>query len=492
MYIVNLHTPIRHIGFGEVSTARSPCFAYAVLGLLVLLAAGLRFYHLGEWSYFVDELHTAVDTPIRATQAISNLLAIDYHHAFWLLTQFAFNLFGTSAFSLRIFPCIIGIATIPILYFIIKAISNYQIALLSTSLLTISNWHVFMSQMARWYTLLLLTSFLSLISFYCFIETKNIKYILIFLVTFYFSLTLHLSAFFIAIIAYVYILLLLLFPAFRPAHISTRQLFFFVLLPLICIPYLVQKFYWFLSYWQETPWEHGVYGEDILIKLIYQITPSILLVTLSGALLLIHRKDRRGLFFSIYSFLPLLALSIASTFKINVATRYALISLPACLILASFFYFYIYKNLETHKRMIISILILLLCSLTLQSNYFYYTSYYGNRGRLKEAIPYLKANHLPTDSYMPYGLHAVKNHLTLSQTAKLEGFDIPDANIIDPSLNAMPAHGRIWILTLNHMRPNSTGLRRWMSDQAHLMAEYPANLGPQDYTLKIYLYTPPD
>jgi hypothetical protein len=261
---------------------------------------------------------------------------------------------------------------------------------------------------------------------------------------------------------------------------------------LIFIPYLTQKFYWFLSYWKETPWEHGSYGEDVFIKLIYQITPSILLVTLSGAILLMHQRDRRGLFFSIYSFFPLLALSIASVFKINVATRYALISLPACLILASFFYFYIYKNLEAHKRTIITVFILLLSSLTLQSDYFYYTIYYGNRGRLKDAIPFLKANHLPTDYYMPYGLHSVKNRLTLSQTAKLEGFDIPDANIIDHSLDAMPAHGRIWILTINHIRPNSSGLRRWISNQAHLMAEYPANLGPEDYTLKIYLFTPPD
>src|ERR1041385_1890235 len=35
---------------------------YLILFLLVLLAAALRFYKLGEWSYFIDEFHTLDST----------------------------------------------------------------------------------------------------------------------------------------------------------------------------------------------------------------------------------------------------------------------------------------------------------------------------------------------------------------------------------------------------------------------------------------------
>ena len=38
----------------------SPAGQYAALALLTVLAAGLRFYKLGEWSFWIDEIFTLV------------------------------------------------------------------------------------------------------------------------------------------------------------------------------------------------------------------------------------------------------------------------------------------------------------------------------------------------------------------------------------------------------------------------------------------------
>src|SRR5262249_26535068 len=132
---------------------------YALLALLTLLAAALRLYKLGEWSYFIDEFHTWDD----ALQAVANpplsWFSLSLHQAFSLITKLSLDTLGVRAISLRIFPCILGILTIPALYFPIKSLFDKRVALAAVFIIAVSPWHIYMSQMARLYTLLLLVMF---------------------------------------------------------------------------------------------------------------------------------------------------------------------------------------------------------------------------------------------------------------------------------------------------------------------------------------------
>ncbi len=157
---------------------------YTLLGLVTLLAAILRGYNVGDWSYFVDEVQTLVDTPVFMERPWQTLFYSDYRQAFWLLTQLSFDLFGVNAFSLRFFPCLFGMVTIPLLYFPCKALFDKRVALLASGMMAVSHWHIYMSQMARWYSLLLIISFFSLLSLYLYIERNAIKYLLFYIFLF--------------------------------------------------------------------------------------------------------------------------------------------------------------------------------------------------------------------------------------------------------------------------------------------------------------------
>src|SRR5688572_11508460 len=142
----------------EVS-ARS-WFHYALLFLITLVAAALRLYKLGAWSFWIDEIYTIS----HATAHFSSMELILEHippAKNWvptsvILTAQALNVLGVNEWSARLTSALIGIVTIPILYVPIKKIFDRQVALIAMLLLAVSSWHIFWSQNARFYTALML------------------------------------------------------------------------------------------------------------------------------------------------------------------------------------------------------------------------------------------------------------------------------------------------------------------------------------------------
>ena len=49
---------LRRIGDLTTQLSARPWFNYGLLLLITLLAAALRFYKLGEWSFWIDEIYT--------------------------------------------------------------------------------------------------------------------------------------------------------------------------------------------------------------------------------------------------------------------------------------------------------------------------------------------------------------------------------------------------------------------------------------------------
>src|SRR4030095_4218181 len=157
--------------------------------------------------------------------------------------------FGVSAISMRLFPFIFGVVTIPLLYFPIKKVLDKRVALLTVFMLAISPWHIYMSQMARWYTLLILLMFFALISFYNFTESGKLRYFILYAGLFYLAFGIHLTGGFVPMIAGTYVLLLLAIPKFQSRNINSRRLLILLTihvgLSLVLLPKLIK----FISEW---------------------------------------------------------------------------------------------------------------------------------------------------------------------------------------------------------------------------------------------------
>ena len=146
---------------------------YVLLLVVTLVAAALRFYQLGTWSFWIDEVFTL---SLKEDGFNYNLwrqsLALNLIHA-------TTGLFGASEWSARLAPALIGVLSIPLLYFPLQRLFGATVALLSVSLLAVSPWHIYWSQNARFYSLLLLFYTLALLTAYWGLEADRPAYLLL-------------------------------------------------------------------------------------------------------------------------------------------------------------------------------------------------------------------------------------------------------------------------------------------------------------------------
>jgi len=134
-----------------------------VLLALLLLAAVLRLVRLDEQSLWYDEGFSIALGKSSWPQAIA-WTAQDVHPPlYYLLLNVWMRLAGSSAYAVRFFSALIGIATVPLMYALGKRSLRQDSALVASLLATLSALYIYYSRETRMYSLL---TFLSLLSSY--------------------------------------------------------------------------------------------------------------------------------------------------------------------------------------------------------------------------------------------------------------------------------------------------------------------------------------
>ena len=77
---------------------------------------------------------------------------------------------GVNEWNARLIPALLGVVSLPLLYFPIKKMFNPLVSLVAVLLLAFSPWHLYWSQNARFYVALLLFYTLALFLFYLGLE----------------------------------------------------------------------------------------------------------------------------------------------------------------------------------------------------------------------------------------------------------------------------------------------------------------------------------
>lgn len=117
---------------------------------LTLLAFILRFAALGQYPRVVDGDEGLLGLAAISTNntALANPFALweNFGSLYLLLVNAIFEIFGVSAFSLRLLPAISGVLAIPVLYIFARKIAGKRIAFISTFLLMCSHTHIHFSR----------------------------------------------------------------------------------------------------------------------------------------------------------------------------------------------------------------------------------------------------------------------------------------------------------------------------------------------------------
>lgn len=460
---------------------------YLLLALIMALAASLRFYKLGAWSYWVDELYTFEN----GLRNYSDIL----HRPFWIITKFALDVFGTNSFALRLFPCIFGILTIPLLYFPIRRIFSSRVALLAITFLAVSPWHIYLSQLARWYSLLLLASTFSLLAFYFAIERNSVKLLSAAVLLFAFAFSLHMTAGFVLIIALGYLFMLSRISKFQPEGFSAKKVnWFFIALVLVGLLF-IPKFIAFVEKWESIKLAMGYWGStpiNFTMKVLYHLTPAMGVMSFAGLVLLVVQKERKGLFFLIYCLLPLLTLNLAAALETNVSAKYVFFILPGLCIAAGYLCNYIFEKISGGQLFAGAVIFAATILPSLQTDFTYFTTGYGNRDRMREAAELIRDQFQEDDRiFLLYVFENPEEAKFFFKTiAELSDFHPKDEQFIWPETPAeIDLNKRIWVVnTGNTIPPDATGFYKWVADNASLITEFNAYRGPLDNSVKIYLH----
>ncbi len=142
--------------------------------LITILAGGMRLYNLSEYSFWEDELYTVRSASSQGNWQLSKQFGfIPTTLGLWAdgveLSEITWDnvdqwqALGVRPFGARIGSCLIGILTIPLLGLAGRRLLGDRATLIAALLLTVSPWHLFWSQAARFYTLQFLFYNLALI-----------------------------------------------------------------------------------------------------------------------------------------------------------------------------------------------------------------------------------------------------------------------------------------------------------------------------------------
>ncbi len=145
------------------------------LALAILVGTGLRFYHLGANSLWIDELAT-LDIARHSLRDIPRLSSSDNFipPLYFVLVHSSLRFLGESEVSLRLWSALAGIGTIPIVWLLTAVIARDRTAAhLAAGLLAINPLHLWYSQEGRPYALLLLFGCCALLAFARAVESAS-------------------------------------------------------------------------------------------------------------------------------------------------------------------------------------------------------------------------------------------------------------------------------------------------------------------------------
>jgi len=352
-----------------------------VLALLTLLAAALRFWRLGDWSFWADEVAT-----LRDARDLSKVITYPVGYA---LIGLAVRCFGSNEFAARLVPAVAGAISVPALYLIGRKLFSERAAILSAVLLAVSSYHIFFSQEARYYSLMMLLSLLGMWCAFAGFERNSRRALLGAVLLLALAGWTHWTAG-LALPALAVYALWVSRKEGRPAGIRWSNL------AILFAPFVAAEFLFarsmlsFLADW------HAQSGFSIgrcaltAVKLGDRYEPAALICAAVAAWILLEQGDRRGKWLLAWALIPPALVVLFVGFSEG-GSRFALIALPAFLLLAGEGLDILIRSAAEDRKKVAWLLAgVVILSLGLKDA-LYFTVERGQRPRWREAAEYVRS-----------------------------------------------------------------------------------------------------
>ncbi|RPI29579.1 MAG: hypothetical protein EHM61_01095 [Acidobacteria bacterium] len=448
---------------------------YALLTVIIFLAAILRLFRLGHWSFWWDEMFTLRDVEI-LLQEIPKVSTI--------LTYLALQYFGLSEWSARLAPALIGIVTIAVLHVLVRRTFDPVVALIASLLLAISPWHLYWSQNARFYSTLLLFYSIALFTFYLAHVNRRLSYFAVSLLFILLAGKERLTALFVVPVILGYVVLFYLLPLLPYQRIRVRARY---LIPAMAILSLV-ALYLLTRYWSSVPFlskvNHGWVNSNpfwILSGTVYYMGLPVFCMGLVGLAFLLLKDRRAGLYFGLAALLPVVSVALLSLLMYT-ANRYVFVALTAWIVLAALAAKELLTNSRDGSRLLAFGMLLVLILTPLSDDFLYYFYQNGNRDNWRAALEKIRNDKKADD-------------LVITPNPSLAGYYLNEPTIAMGATNlaeVRSAGRRIWFVEDFTTQEKWPEIHAWMRGNANLVAVFDVAVQARNFTMRVYLHEAPE
>ena len=457
---------------------------------LLVLALGLglmRFYNLGEWSLWIDEVLTLADYEKRLDGgSIGNSLG-------YRLVRLSVELCGGRAdeFGLRFLSALAGYAVIPTSFFLLRPVVGGKRAGLCALVIAVSSWHVFWSQNARFYTFAQWTSFVGVaLVLRAYLHGGSVRALL------GFALAGSAALFHPSVALALPVLVLMPFVArligVDLAPDAKRNGSILAALSAVGLLLVFSKAQ---AMWGEYS---GVKSSPSPVSLVlttgFYVTPIVGGLAVVGLAGLLRRRDAFGRL-TLFLVVGCFSLALAMSFKARVVAQYIFFLLPWIVLLACWPLGAPSENSgRSERRMLQSGVAVVLILSGLVSCFLYMTGRMGERPRWREAYQFVAERAEGVDGIFGMGAPIGEYYLSPKSPDYRNPDHVAWFDQYRPRLGEQWAKfdRKVWFVIQpkwfqDWPEADAKRVQDFLSSQCRLAADFPLNAGARDLSLRVYV-----
>lgn len=300
-----------------------------VVSVLSLLALGTRAYGIWEWPIAGDEYFTIANLEERSTGLIGS--------AYYMLGLLSETAFGATKWSARLPAVVLGVLSIPAFYLMCRALFGRKAAAIGCVFLIFSEWHLYHSQVARFYSGVFLFSSLSYYFYYVSIRHSKYVYLFLFFVSSFLAISFNATSIFVVGSCAVYSAYIVVYSLSSKTNysesISRLHLAICASIFLLAIPKFIDiAESWGIHY-------TGVDIDDlsVILGVVQNMGVAISVSSLVGFIYLYYKSREKFFLILVFTSIPLVSIFIFSVIIPPSRPRYMFYSTPIFLSLSAFF-----------------------------------------------------------------------------------------------------------------------------------------------------------
>ncbi len=459
---------------------------HLILIAIVSIGAILRFWHLGYWSFWIDEVLTVLDAKefSLSNSPINPLPYIAANFSVFVGEKLSFLTHASDAWNSRLIFCIVGILSIPIVFSLGQTLYDRRIGLFAAAFVGLSNWHLFWSQNVRSYIFTFLFAALTAWFFYRSLEKDSTLLTVCAFISCICVILSHLLAAAIvpALAAYAIIQLV----EERNRKRWTNLLIFFIPFALPVFMLAIPNIRNYIS----SGWGHNEWGRSplyIILTIVQGVSIPIVIAACFGAF--VKPFERPTLFLICFAGVPLALMLIASQLQ-NVAGYYLFWTTPAYFILAAVACERILEGIETKGRSyILGILVPCIIVVTLLSqNFLYFRIENGGRPKWRETFEIIQAERELTDQLVVSEPEMARFYMPTIMATDIDKLVKDMAGFESEWENS--SGNRLWCIVdvaSFNVFDGDKRVRNWIRQRGRIVASLPAYSRAKDRTIHLYL-----